>query len=138
MKLMNDRVFFDSNILIYSYSNSEMGKQVVARNLIAKNISYISTQTLQELTNVVTRKFKFSYVSAQLAIEESCKNHHLHINTEETILQACRLAERYMFSFYDSLVISAALECDCSILYSEDMHCNINIDDRLTIVNPFV
>jgi len=64
-------------------------------------------------------------------------NSILHINTESTIVQACKIAERYGFSFYDSLIISAALECECSILYSEDMSNGQVIDKILKIVNPF-
>ncbi len=66
------------------------------------------------------------------------KNSSLHINTEDTILQACRIASQYGFSFYDSLIISAALESDCTVLYSGDMQHNQIIDNRLTIINPFV
>ena len=43
MKQMNGKVFLDSNILIYSYSNSESGKQLIARKLITENDSIIST-----------------------------------------------------------------------------------------------
>ena len=135
---MNGKVFLDSNILIYSYSNSESGKQLIARKLITENDSIISTQVLQELTNTVTRKFKFSYTDAEKAIQECYQNNDLHINTEDTIIQACRIAGQYGFSFYDSLIISAALECNCATLYSEDMQHNQRIDERLTIINPFL
>jgi predicted nucleic acid-binding protein len=65
------------------------------------------------------------------------KNNNVHVNTESTIIQACKVAERYGFSFYDSLIISAALECDCSILYSEDLNHSQIIEQKLKIVNPF-
>ena len=64
MKPMNDRVFLDSNILVYSYSVTEIDKQVIARKLVEGTYSFISTQVLQELCNIVTRKFKFSYEQA--------------------------------------------------------------------------
>lgn len=107
---MPDNVFLDSNVLVYSYSNSELEKQEIARQLIADTNSLISTQVLQELCNIVTRKFKFSYEQASTAIKESCQNNSLHINTGDTVLQACEIAGRYGFSFFDSLIISAALE----------------------------
>lgn len=134
---MNDRVFMDSNILIYSYSNSEIGKQKKARQLIADNTSYISTQVLQELCNTVTRKFDFTYEQAAKAIQECCQNNRLYINTENTIMQACLTAKRYFYSFYDSLIIAAALKTDCTILYSEDLQDGQIIDEKLTIINPF-
>ena len=92
---------------------------------------------LQELTNTITKKFKFSYQSATQAVEECCKNSILTINSKETILLAHQIAGQYRFSFYDSLIISAALECDCSILYSEDMQDGLVIKKSLKIVNPF-
>ncbi|WPV65960.1 PIN domain-containing protein [Chitinophaga sp. LS1] len=106
---MNDSVFLDSNIMVYSYSNSELNKQEIARKLITDSNSFISTQVLQELCNIVTRKFKFSYKQAATAIKECCQNNNLHTNTEDTVIQACQIADRYGFSFYDSMIVSAAL-----------------------------
>jgi predicted nucleic acid-binding protein len=137
MKPMNDKVFLDSNILVYSYSVTEIDKQLIARKLVESTYSFISTQVLQELCNIVTRKFKFSYEQAITAVNESCQNNSLHINTENTVLQACRIAERYGFSFYDSMVVSAALESNCTIIYSEDLHDGQVIDEKLTVKNPF-
>jgi predicted nucleic acid-binding protein len=48
-----------------------------------------------------------------------------------------RLAERYGFSIYDSMIVAAALSARCELLYSEDMHAGLVIDGRLTVVNPF-
>lgn len=134
---MNANIFLDSNIIVYSYSNSEIDKQEIARKLIIESNSYISTQVLQELCNIVTRKFKFSYQQAAVAIKECCQNNNLYINSESTVLQACQIAERYGFSFYDSLIVAAALESNCTILYSEDLHNGQQIEGKLTIKNPF-
>ena len=54
-KRMNDRVFLDTNILVYAYSKTELEKQRVARDLVLNNNSFISSQVLQELTNTLTR-----------------------------------------------------------------------------------
>jgi predicted nucleic acid-binding protein len=69
---------------------------------------------------------------------EAIQNNILHVNSDSTILEAFRIAERYGFSFYDSLIISAALESGCNTLYSEDMQHGQLIENRLKIVNPFV
>ncbi len=113
---MKDRIFLDTNIMVYSYSVVELAKQAIARKLITDNNSFISTQVLQELANTVTKKFKFSYADAKLAIYECCHNNNLHTNNNNTILKACEVAERYGFSFYDSLIIASALEVGCAIL----------------------
>ena len=137
-RLMKDKIFLDSNILIYSYSSTEPDKQIISRELIKLNDTYISTQVLQELTNTITRKLKFSYTDAINVINESEQNNNLHINTKNTVLKACSIAGKYGFSFYDSLIISAALESGCQILYTEDLHHNQTIEGKLKIVNPFV
>jgi predicted nucleic acid-binding protein len=134
---MKGRVFLDSNILVYSYSSTEIEKQQIARSLISANHSFISTQVLQELSNILTKKFKFEYAEAILAIEEGCQNNSLHTNTSKTIIKACSIADRYKFAFYDSLIISAALECKCDVLYSEDLTHGQQIDGTLVIKNPF-
>jgi predicted nucleic acid-binding protein len=64
-------------------------------------------------------------------------NNKLYTNSESTIIGACNLADQYGFSFYDSLIIAAALECDCNMLYSEDLHDGQLIEGKLTIKNPF-
>jgi len=106
--------------------------------LVSQNNSFISTQVLQELTNIVTRKFKFSYKDAQAAIHECGQNNNLHINTGQTILKACELADRYGWSFYDSLIVASALESECLVLYSEDLQNSQVVDGKLKIVNPFL
>ncbi len=134
---MTDKVFFDTNVLVYAYSNTEPDKQAIARKLIAESVSYVSTQVLKELTNTLTKKFRNSWQKAKNAVLESSKNNLLYTNEIQTILNACDIADKYKLSFYDSLIIAAALECECSILYSEDMQDKQIIDGRLKIVNPF-
>lgn len=72
---------------------------------------------------------------------------HLHflmscctVVTISDILQikAIDLHFRYQFSFYDSLIVAAALEADCTVLYSEDMQHGFVVDNSLQIINPFV
>jgi predicted nucleic acid-binding protein len=55
----------------------------------------------------------------------------------ETVLSAITIAERYRFSFYDSLIIATALKANCTTLYSEDMQDGQLIENKLLIVNPF-
>jgi len=135
---MNERIFLDSNILIYSYSSTELKKQVAARALVSDNESFISTQVLQELCNILLKKFGYGHRETREAIAENCSNNWLFTNRRETVLQACEIATRYKFSFYDSLIVSAALQCECGILFTEDMQDGQLIDGQLLIKNPFL
>ncbi len=60
------------------------------------------------------------------------------LTPEATILQTCSIAEKYGYSFYDCMIISAALESNCAILYSKDLHNGHLIEQKLVIKNPFV
>ncbi len=134
---MSDNIFLDTNILVYAYSDTELQKQTIARKLISENISFISTQVLQELSNTLSRKFKKSWPEITMALKEVSLSNLVHVNNGGTIQQAIKIAEQYKFSFYDSLIIAAALECKCSKLYSEDMNHGQLIEKQITIINPF-
>jgi len=139
MKDSRDKFFIDSNVIIYSYSNSEIEKQKIARRIVKENYTVISTQVLQEMCNTLGRKYMLDYSSIKDTLQECINSiNEIYTNHQHTILKACDIAKRYNFSFYDSLIISAALESNCDILYSEDLQHNQIIDDVLTIINPFI
>ena len=131
MKQMNDSVFLDTNILVYAHTDLDTSKQSVAQKLIADSYSFISTQVLQESANTLNRKFKQSWNDIADVLADAAANNNLHVNTENTIRQACKIAAQYHFSFYDSMIISAALESNCTILFSEDLQDGQIIDGKL-------
>ncbi|MEO6852167.1 MAG: PIN domain-containing protein [Mucilaginibacter sp.] len=135
---MNGNIFIDTNILVYTYSVTEPAKQAIARNIILAGQNYVSTQVLQELANTLNKKFKIDWVQINEVLAECSTNLNVYINTEYTISQACIIADRYKYSFYDSLIISAALQTNSNILYSEDMQHGHLIEGKLKICNPFV
>ena len=135
---MNGNIFLDTNILIYTYSTTEPTKQSIARNLVTSNQIFISTQVLQELANVLNMKFKVDWVQVSQVLLECSNNFQILNNNEFVISDACRVADKYKYSFYDSLIISAALQANCNTLYSEDMTHNHLLDGSLRILNPFV
>jgi len=66
------------------------------------------------------------------------QNNEVYTNSFATIQRACQVAQRYGFSFYDSLIVAAALEADCVVLYSEDLQHEQVIEQTLTVKNPFI
>ena len=135
---MNDSAFLDTNILVYAHTDFDTPKQLVAQKLIGDTHSFISTQVLQELANTLNRKFKQPWDDVANVLADATANNNLHVNTENTIRQACQIAGRYGFSFYDSMIISAAIDSSCAILYSEDLQNGQVIDGKLTVKNPFI
>lgn len=134
---MSGRIFLDTNVLLYSYSEYEPLKRSQALTAIAAGEVWISTQVLIEFVNVNYRKLKTAWPDIQTSLIELTNNYEITSTSSTTITQATRVAARYGFSWFDSLIIAAALECGCETLYSEDMHHGQLIEDTLRIVNPF-
>jgi predicted nucleic acid-binding protein len=138
MKQMNGNRFIDTNILVYCYTNDEPIKKQKALDIVEGSDTFISTQVLTELSNTLKKKFKLYWQDVKNQISEVSSDFNVFVNKPSTIEQACQIADKYQYSYYDSLIITSALECDCNILYSEDLQHGQVIENRLTIVNPFV
>jgi predicted nucleic acid-binding protein len=134
---MNDRVFIDTNILVYAHTDVVPDKQLIAQNLIENNNSFISVQVLNELANTLSRKYKIDWTDIEKVLLDCISNNILINNSGTITLAAIALANRYRYSFYDCLIIAAALESNCSILYTEDLTDGQTINGLLTITNPF-
>lgn len=134
---MSDKVFLDTNIIVYAHSDLDQVKQSKIQTLIANQTTIVSTQVLQETANVLNKKAKRSWFDIANVLKDLTYNNIVHTNTQDTMLLACNIAEKYKFSFYDCLIIAAALEAKTEILYSEDMQHNQLIENKLRIINPF-
>jgi len=132
---MQDSVFLDTNILLYLLSDDK-NKKDVAKKLF-KNDHYISIQVLNEFSNVSLKRFKLSIQDTKNLIEVISKKSKIVPYSEQTILSALNLKERYKYQFYDCLILATALENSCNILYSEDMQDQQMIENKLQIINPF-
>jgi len=134
---MRDNVFFDSNLWIYLYSDSDKCQIVI--DLINNHFDniVISTQVLGECFNVLTRKKIKTPVEAEEIIKDIALVSEIAGIDRQSVSQAIKIHTRYNYSYYDSLIIASALENNCTILYSEDMQNQQVIDGCVTIVNPF-
>ncbi|CCI21521.1 conserved hypothetical protein [Microcystis aeruginosa PCC 9809] len=134
---MPDKVFIDTNVLIYGYSEDEPDKRQRAIDCVRSGEAWISTQVLNETINVLKRKFSLSYSQIRDAVQEVSKGFPIVFVSVNTIEMALNLAERYQYSYFDSLILASALEAGCQILYSEDLQDGQRIENQLMIVNPF-
>jgi predicted nucleic acid-binding protein len=134
---MSDRVFLDTNILIYGYSQDEPDKQQRAIECVQSGEAWISTQVLNETINVLKRKFLLEYSQIRAVVKEYTEQFEIANVSVTTIETALNLAERYQYSYFDSLIVASALEVGCQILYSEDLQDGQQIDHQLRIINPF-
>jgi len=131
---MRDKIFVDSNILIYLFGNDNIKKEI-SKELLKKKPN-ISIQVCNEVSNILMKKYKFLPQEVKNILQEILKNTTLSIIDNNTIFGALDIKDRYGFSYYDSLILSSAKDLECNILYSEDMQNNQKIGN-LTIINPF-
>lgn len=140
---MSDKFFLDTNIVVYSFNKNEPDKQAKAIELmdeaLKENTGCISFQVIQEFLNVALKKFTtpLNYKDCQeylhTALEPLCEVQ----SSTQLYFQALDIADRWRYSFYDSLIISSAIQADCKILYTEDLQHDQYIKE-LRIVNPFL
>ena len=133
---MSDKAFFDTNILLYTIGQNDT-RTPTAEALVAGG-GVVSVQVLNELAAVAHRKLGMSWqdvTEALGAIRILCPS-PIPI-TSETHDAALSLAVRHGYHIYDALIVAAALDADCTTLYSEDLRPGQIIDGRLTIRNPF-
>lgn len=135
---MSGKIFFDTNVLVYCYTETEPHKKVIAVGLAQNPDTWVSTQVLQELSNTLRKKFNKDWKEITLTVEEVCHNFEVFTNQPDSLRDAIRIAERYGYSLYDSLILSSSLAIGCKIVYSEDMQNGQVIDGVLTIINPFL
>jgi predicted nucleic acid-binding protein len=97
----------------------------------------ISTQVVSEYLNVMKRSFpiaKADLMDLCALWMKKCVIHPVNVTTVET---ARRLIKRYDFQIFDGIIVAAAIEAGCEVLYSEDMQHNMVVAEQLRIINPF-
>jgi len=139
---MKDKFFLDTNILVYSFDDSQPDKQKCSQELIRVALEdgngCISYQVIQEFLNVATRKFivpisyKDSRIFLSTILEPLCEVYA----SIDLYHKALELIERWKYRFYDALIIAAALQNHCTVLYSEDLQ-DGQVIQELRIANPF-
>lgn len=136
--LMNAvKTFIDTNILIYAFTKDEPVKQKTALKFLNNCQPVLSTQVIKEFSNVLLKRGNINLQDIQEVIKEIISVAELVNGELELIFTSFDIHKRYKYSFYDSLIIAAALNSKCQILLSEDMQNGQIIDDKLKIVNPF-
>jgi predicted nucleic acid-binding protein len=134
---MTDRIALDTNILVYLHDVSAPDKRLIAKNLLSEN-PFISTQVISEYLNTTRRLLALS--KEELLFQ--CAGLLAHCDIEpvlpSTLTLAATLVAIHKFQLFDSVILAAAIENKCSILYSEDMQHGFMVEKTLTIINPFI
>ena len=139
---MKDKIFLDTNIIVYAHDRSSGDKHAVAKEIMdyswENRKGVISVQVLQEFYVCVTKKIlKPLMIKNAKAILEYLSTWDVVSNDKYLVLKAIDIQERYRFSFWDSLIIQAAIQGQARMLLSEDLPEGQTVND-LKILNPFI
>ena len=136
-----DKIFVDTNIIIYAFDVTAGKKHRVAVNTITdlwnSGMGVISTQVLQEFFVNVVQKIP-KPIDKKLAknIVRDFLKWHVVVNNGDSILDAIDICKKYRYSFWDSMIIEAAIKGGAAVLMSEDLQ-DGQVISGVTITNPF-
>ena len=135
------RVFIDTNLWVYRLDRRDSEKSAFIRDwlreLAREHEIVVSTQVLIELRSVLTRKLKpaLSWQDTRAALLALSEFEVVPANSN-LVLDAHELARAEKLSWFDALIVEAAIRAGCERLYSEDLDDGRRYDD-LMVRNPF-
>ncbi len=136
---MSGRTFLDTNVLVYLFSSDEPDKQsralAAVDELGRRGDAVISTQVMQELYAVLTRKLGLDAATAARCVESIA---WLPVVESDGpfVMDAIRLAGAARLSIWDALVVAAAQRAGCTTLLTEDLNAGQRFGD-VVVRNPF-
>lgn len=130
-----DKLFFDTNVLLYLTSNDESKSCIASR--VVETGGTISVQVLNEFVAVARRKLLLSWpaITAHLEpIRRACQIVPLTLHSHD---HARNLAERYKVPIYDALIIASAIDAGCTLVMTEDFQHGQMFERCIRVCNPF-
>ena len=138
---MTDRVFVDTNVLVYSRDASEPAKQKQAMGwmtrLWSEKTGRLSFQVLSEFYVTVTNKLQPGMDPQSAREDVRLLLAWRPIPVDARVVEgAWRIQDLYKLSWWDALIVSAAQASDCRYLLTEDLQENRNMGN-VEVINPF-
>jgi predicted nucleic acid-binding protein len=140
---MNGRFFLDTNVFVYSFDPSAPAKARRAGDLIRRAVAtgkgIVSYQVVQEFFNVALRRFAqpMTLADAEQYLATVFRPLLAIHSSQAVYVEALRLCEGYSLSWYDALIVAAAIEGESTLLLSEDLQHGQRFGD-LRVQNPFL
>ena len=140
---MLGRCFLDTNVFVYALDDRDQRKKSIASELIERGIAeataVTSTQVAVEFANVANRHREPHIIAeaASLVLDMTIRSMIEAPTSIDDILAADRICRTHSLSFFDALIVSAAIEHGCEVIYSEDMQ-HGQVIKGVKIINPFL
>ncbi len=133
------RRFFDTNVLVYAHDRADARKREAARALIseatAEDEFVVSTQVLAEFYSTAIRTKIMGPVQARDLVRHW--SDHPVPQTIDLVLRGISLQQEHSLNIWDALIVEAAREARCDILFTEDLQHGRRFGE-LQIINPFL
>ena len=132
--------FVDTNIWLYAFIDGpDVAKSERARQLLSvkEHSLVVSSQVINEVCVNLLKKAHVPEAEVQQLVHSFYQKYPVVLLDHPVQIGASRLRELFSLSFWDSLILAAAVHCGATILYSEDMQAGLKVDEGLTIRNPF-
>jgi len=135
--------FWDTNLWVYLFTVSTDPRDVAKQSRLLSMLAeapdvVISAQVINELANVLLQKFGYEAGHVLKIVEQIGEAVVVQPLTLSTSKKAIDIREKLQLSWFDALIVSSALDAECTVLLSEDMQHGFVVEDKLTILNPFV
>lgn len=140
---MSAKYFLDTNVLVYSLDPADLHKARAAEGLVTRGVDsrlgVISYQVVQEFINVSLRQFKatMTVIELELYFFKVLLPMMTIPSSSGLFLEALRVQKANQIGWYDSLIVAAAIQGNCEILYSEDFQHGRRFGN-LVVQNPFL
>ena len=140
---MSGKYFLDTNVLIYSFEENDAKKAHRASQLIRQAVAtgegVISYQVVQEFFNFALRRAAYPMTTHEVErYLDRVLRPLLSIHSSPAFyVEALHLHGRYHLAWYDALIVAAALQANCDVLYSEDLQDGQRFG-RMQVKNPFI
>jgi len=133
------KIFLDTNLLVCTLDKNDAEKQkkarAVVKNVVEREIPVISTQVLQEFYSAATTKLKVDKILAKNILHGLGNMETVPIDLS-LIEQGVDISILTQISFWDGLILAAAEQANCDMVFSEDLNAGQTIRG-VRIVNPF-
>jgi predicted nucleic acid-binding protein len=132
--------FIDTNIWLYAFiSGPDAAKSNLARQLLrdSEEALVVSSQVINEVCVNLLKKAHVPEVEIQDLVRSFYRKYPVVLLDQAVQVGASELRGRFSLSFWDSLILAAAVHCGATVLYSEDLQAGLEVDGHLTIRNPF-
>ena len=139
--MSGNKTFLDTNIVVYAFDSSAANKHVVAKQIVIdlwnSGRGVLSTQVLQEFYVTVTQKIP-KPLDKNLAVQaiKDLLHWDVVVNDGDAIIEVADIQARHKCSFWDAMIIQAAIKGGAGVILSENLAGGSNIQG-VSLENPF-